>query len=437
MRSSQIPDLKVAARTSAFQFKGKNVDLREVGETLDVSYVLERSVQRAGDEVRITVQLIDARSGCHRWSEKYDRKRTSVFTIEDEISKAIASQMLTLNNAPGQPLVKQATADPRAHELYLKRLARVTEREPALNRAVDFFKQAIEVDPNYTSAWAGLSQAYELLPFYQRAPWQTSLTQVQQAAERALALDSQLAEAHTALANVLRDRMDFAAATKEYQAALERNPGSAETINQYAQMLWHMGRFEEALKQERTAVTLDPLAPNPRYMLGMILGALHHYGEAIAEEKLVTARSPNFTYARFELAYLYLCASNYAEAEKEARVAAAQVGEDPDAIATLVRAVVNPSERTSALQLISEGKIGRYWLRGMTAAFWYSMLGAHEKALEALTQWLATTEPGQLYSDTAYFWYAAFDPIRGDERFKEIVKSAGLPAAPVHPERTP
>ena len=191
---AQISGLKVAARTSAFQFKGQNVDLRRVGETLAVAYVLEGSVQRAGDDVRITTQLIDARSGYHLWSEKYDRKLTSVFAIEDEISKAIAAQMqVTLGSNKEKPLVKPATSDPQAHELYLKGLARITERGAALTSAVEFFKQAIAVDPKYAAAWAALGQAYELLPWYKLAPWQPSLAQAQEAAQQALSLDPQLA----------------------------------------------------------------------------------------------------------------------------------------------------------------------------------------------------------------------------------------------------
>ena len=314
---SQISDLKVAARTSAFQFKGRNVDLRHVGETLGVAHVLEGSVQRAGDEVRITAQLIDARTGYHKWSQKYDRKLTSIFAIEDEISKAIASQMqVALGNDRGQPLVKPATADPRAHEFYLKGLARITERGAALNEAVKFFNEAIAIDPNYAAAWAGLSQASELLPWYKLAPWRTSLVQAEDAARRALSLDPQLAEAHTGLANVLRDRRNYAEATKEYRTALELNPGSAETINQYAQMLLRTGDLEAAIKQERAAIALDPLAPNPHYILGMLLGALHRYDEAIAEEKTVVGLNPKFSYAHFYLSYLFVFTGNYPEAEK-------------------------------------------------------------------------------------------------------------------------
>jgi tetratricopeptide (TPR) repeat protein len=184
-------------------------------------------------------------------------------------------------------------------------------------------------------------------------------------------------------------------------------------------------------------VVIGGLVSNPHYILAMMLAALHRYDEAIAEDKVVTTRSPNYTYARFDLAYLYLYVSNYAEAEKEARAAPAQVGEDPEVIATLIHAVANPAQGTSALKLVTEGKVGRYDLRGVTDAFWYSMLGAHEKFLESLTHWLATTQEGELFSDTQTLWRPAFDPIRGDERFQKIMESAGVPTAPVHPEDTP
>jgi predicted Zn-dependent protease len=239
------------------------------------------------------------------------------------------------------------------------------------------------------------------------------------------------------LANVLRDRFDFADATKEYRMALERKPGSAETLNQYAQMLLRMGKLEEAFKQEGTAVALDPLAPNPRYMLGMILGDLHRYDEAIGEEKAVITRSPNYAYARFHLTYLLLHVGNYAEAEKQARIGAAEVGEDPEIIAALVRAVGNPAERPNALKLITERKVGRYSLTETTDAFWYAMLGENERALESLKQWATTPEEGELFSGTQVLWTPAFDSIRADERFQALLRSIGLAGTVVPAEPKP
>ena len=440
---AQIADLKVAARTSAFQFKGQNVDLRRVGETLDVAYVLEGSVQRTENDVRITAQLIDARSGYHRWSAKYDRKLTNIFAIEDEISKSIAAHMqVTLGNAQHQPLVKAATANPAAHEFYLKGLARLTERGSALTSAVEFFKKATELDPNYAAAWAGLAQAYELLPWYDlnratASVWSMALAQAEEAARRAQTLDPQLAEGHTALANVLRDRGDFAQATQEYRLALELSPGSAETLNQYGQMLFRMGRLEEALQLEGKALALDPLAFNPRHLRGTLLCFLHRYDEAIAEYQTVMARNPAFTYSRFELAYVYLYVSKYAEAEQAARAAAAQVGEDPEAIAALVRAMANPAERPAAFRLLAERKVGRYSLGELSDPFWYAMLGAPQEALTALEHWARSSPQGERFARSRSLWAPAFDSLRGEERFRTMMQSLGLPNSPVPLEAMP
>src|SRR5690348_2146328 len=210
---AQVPKLKVAARTSAFAFKGKEEDLRKVGEVLDVATVLEGSVQKSGDEVRITAQLIDARTGYHLWSEKYDRKLTSIFVVEDEISKAIAEKLrVQLVGGGGQALVRLGTADPDAHALYLRAIADIARRGPALKDAALLLQQATARDPDYANAWAGLSQVQELLPWYELADWPDSLAVAERSAKRALALDPQSGEAHAALANVLRDRLEFAAA---------------------------------------------------------------------------------------------------------------------------------------------------------------------------------------------------------------------------------
>ena len=171
-------------------------------------------------------------------------------------------------------------------------------------------------------------------------------------------------------------------------------------------------------------------------MLGLILGAVHRYDEAIAAEKVVIARNPNYTYSRFQLSYLYLYTKNYAEAEEQARAAAVQVGENPEIIAALVRAVANSSERTNALRLLANGKTGRHSLGDITDAFWCGMLGAHEEALERLKLWHETSEQGELFCDTQALWAPVFDPVRQDKRFQAIMQSLGLPNAPVPLEET-
>jgi TolB-like protein len=165
---AQIPDLKVAARTSAFAFKGKDPDLRHVGEVLAVAHVLEGSVQRSGDDVRITAQLIDTRSGFHLWSEKYDRKLTNIFAVEDEISKAIADK-LQLQLAGARASGTGNTSDAQAHELYLRGLPLLAARGPGLRDAIAAFGKAVELDPKYAQAWGALAEAEQLLPSYTTA----------------------------------------------------------------------------------------------------------------------------------------------------------------------------------------------------------------------------------------------------------------------------
>jgi TolB-like protein/Flp pilus assembly protein TadD len=429
---TQVPGLKVAGRTSAFQFNSKTGDLRKVGETLGVATVLEGSVQRSGDQVRITAQLVDAHNGYQLWSEKYDRKLTSVFAVEDEISKAIADKLqVTLGNDQQESLVRQGTTDPHAHELYFKGLAQFAARGPSLVTAGQFFEQAVTIDPNYAAAWAGLAQTCAELPWYGLADWRSSLAKSESAATRALALDPKLGEAHTALANVLRDRLDYAGAAKEYKQALDLDPGSSEAHNQYAQLLGAIGQLDAAIKQERIAVSLDPLAPVPRYLLGRLLVSEHRYDKAIAEQKQVVAQTPAYIDARLELAYAYMYASKYADAEKAARSAAVQAGDDPGVIAALVRGVADRSQRSKALSMVATVHTGRIELKGLTDAFWYSQLGAHDKAVAGVEHWAETTQSGELFAGIAKLWMPAFDPIRNDPRFEAVLKKMGLPYQPV------
>ncbi len=429
---AQIPGLKVAARTSAFAFKGKAQDLRKVGEILGVASVLEGSVQRSGDDVRITAQLIDTRDGYQRWSQKYDRKLTSIFEVEDQISKAIAGELqVALGGDVQAPLVKQATADPKAHELYLKALTQMSGRGGGLVTATQSFEEAVALDPGYAGGWAGLSQAYELLPWYALAPWLSSLAKAEAAARRALALDPDLAEAHTALANVQRDRLDFVLAEKEYRQALTLGPGSSETRNQFAQLLGALGRFDEAIEQARIAVERDPIAPAPRYILGVSLMSAHRQAEAIAEFDEVIAKTPDFLYGRYHLAFAYLFSGRYAEAEVQTRRAAKAAGEDPDVIAALIQGAADPKAAPAALKLtVDIHRLAGVEVGELAAAFWESLLGAHEQALESLRRWFDGATAGQRFNGIRYLWLPAFDPVRADSRFKAVLEELNVPESP-------
>jgi TolB-like protein len=427
---AQIPNLKVAARTSAFAFKGKEEDLRKVGEMLDVATVLEGSVQRSGDEVRITAQLIDTRTGYHLWSEKYDRKLTSIFAVEDEISKAIADKLrVQLVGGGGQPLVRRGTVDPDAHALYLSAIAGIARRGPALKDAALLLQEATARDPNYASAWAALSQVQELLPWYELADWPDSLAVAEQSAKRALALDPQSGEAHAALANVLRDRLEFAAAESEYRKALALSPGSSEIHNQFAQLLNAVGASEATLQQERLAVSLDPLAPNPRYMLGFELVNERHFPEAAIQLEKILEQTPDYASARFQLALTSLYEGHADTAVETARAAALQAGQDPATVEMLLRAGSDPALRPEALKRIAAGvdRIQLAKLDDLAKAFWYSQLGAREQALASLQHWVADAPIGQRFNGLRWLRLPTFDPLRDDPRFKAVLAKLGLP----------
>ena len=427
---AQIPNLKVAARTSAFAFKGKAEDLRKVGEVLDVATVLEGSVQRSGDEVRITAQLIDTRTGYHLWSEKYDRKLTSIFAVEDEISKAITDRLKLQWNG-NRPLVRNGTRDMQAHALYLQAIAAIAARGAALKRAAALLEQATARDPGYVAAWAQLSQAQELLPWYEQAPWQDSLDQAERAARHALAIDGHSAEAHAALANVLRDRFAFGEAAREYQRSLELNPGLSEVHNQYGQLLDAIGMFDAAAAQERIAIAQDPLAPNPQYMLGLLFDTERRHDEASAAFERVIRIAPRYVYAYDQLVFSRIYAGDYAQARVDVAATVGKAGEDRQLAIELIEALARPDRRARALPLAARmHRIGNVEMGDFARAFWYSLLGARPQAIAALGKWADAAPQGQRFNGLRFLWMPAFDPIRNDPGFKAVLRKMGLPYRP-------
>ncbi len=424
---TQIPNLKVAARTSAFAFKGKDQDLRKVGETLGVANVLEGSVQSAGDSVRITAQLIDARNGFHLWSEKYDRKLTNVFAVEDEISKAIADHLkLTLQSE--QLLVTQKTSNARAHDLYLRGLALLPARGPGMRETKSFFEQAVAIDPEYADAWAGISFIHVLLSAYLLEPFPEAIDQATMAAERALMLDPRSGFSHAAAASVYRNKMDFARAESEYREAIALNPGDAETYDQYAQMLSGVGAIEQAIDIARKSVALNPLSAHPRYTLGYVLEYGHQHAEAQAELRRGLDLSPAISTMRMELALAYIGSGQFAEAEEQARIGARENDEDPELIAAIIRAIAKPELRADAIRrLDAGGPVGYYDLFRISPGLWYSLLGARDKAIQSIDKGLDEAVVGERYYSAQALFAPAFDSIRDDPRFKAILVKWGMP----------
>jgi TolB-like protein/Tfp pilus assembly protein PilF len=420
---AQIPDLKVAARTSAFAFKGKAQDLRTVGETLGVATVLEGSVQAEGDAVRITAQLIDARSGFHLWSQKYDRKRTDIFAVEDEISKAIADKLQAqLAGGSGQTLVARKTLDPRAHELYLRGMVLLAARGPGMRDAADAFQQAVTLDPNYAQAWAGLAQAEALVWNWHYDTEGTAHTRAHAAAERALALDPDNAAAYVALGILYDDNWQWAQADRALRRAVELAPGDAEAIDQYAQFLLMTGQFEPALREIERANRLDPLSGIINSVHAQVLLALHRCDAAAAQAAHALAVAPHLRHASGVALYVDVSCKRYADAQEHARRFADAAGVDPAFYATLVRGLSDPAQREMALRLakLSDFRV-QGW--GWEKAYWLLAFGDNEGALAAIEAHFADGPVG----GTERLWHPGFDPIRNDPRFKAVLAKIGIP----------
>ncbi|HET7202916.1 MAG TPA: tetratricopeptide repeat protein [Steroidobacteraceae bacterium] len=264
---ARVPGLQVAARTSAFAYKGKNVDIRQVGEELGVETVLEGSVRQAGDKVRITAQLIDTETGFHLWSETYDRELKDIFAVQDEIAQSIVDR-LKIQLAPEEQRLAQRdkapTQDVEAYELYLQGQAIWKRRgEDNLRRAVDLYQQAIGRDPAFAAAHAALASAYVVMPGYTREEGDEEqfLTMAEQSARQALAIDPKIGEAHAVLAQINSDRGNLLDAESGFFFAISLEPNEPTPHHWYSILLAKVGRLDAGLEQARRAFELDPSSP--------------------------------------------------------------------------------------------------------------------------------------------------------------------------------
>ena len=421
---AQLPKLKVAARTSAFAFKGKAEDLRKVGEALDVATVLEGSVQKSGDEVRITAQLIDTRSGYHLWSEKYDRKLTSIFAVEDEISKAIADKLqVEFAGAGAQSLIKPTSVDPRAHDFYLRGLTLLAAR--SVSAAVDAFQQATIIDPHYAQGWAALAEAEALLPAYSPVSMQEANERSLSASQRALALDPETALAYVAQGMVYESQMHWADADHALQRALALAPGDAEALDQYAQFLLGVGQLAPALAQLDLALQRDPLDGVSAAIRIQLRHRLHlDDADATATQiKALLSTHPDSLFVHRNALLIYLSIHRYPDAEAQARAVAILEGVDPEARVLLVRGMADPAMRSSALESLETSPDNAGMRRDpIVHALFLMDLGARDQALDALEQFAVSGN-----GTSQLLWFPDFDPIRNDPRYKAVLKKVGLP----------
>jgi adenylate cyclase len=425
---AQIPNLKVAARRSAFQFKGNDLDLHKIGQVLGVAHILEGSLQKAGDQVRINVQLVDVQNGLQAWSEKYDRKLDNVFAVEDEIAKAIAAKLrVQLTGGAGQPLVVDSTNNPQAHELYLRGLTLLAARGPGLLEARDSFQKAVKLDAGYAQGWGALAITEFLLPSYGLDSFDASLPKAESAAQRALSLDPNTPSAYVAvgLANTFRCR--WPEADQAFRGALVLSPSDAEAVNQYAQFLSTVGQLEASLREIERAGQLDPLSPIIGVIHAGVLAALRRDDAAEAQIKSILAAHPEFVAAHTWAATQYIDRKMYPQAEAELRSLGKLRGQNGDAKALLVRGMADPAQRVAALNSLETSPDNTDIRQD---AIWYAFylisLGERGSALDELE--IYAVKPNSAFAP--WLWNRGFDPLRDEPRFKAILAKLALPYTP-------
>jgi len=322
---THVEGLRVVARTSAFSFRGKKIDIREIGRNLNVQALLEGSVRKAGSRLRITAQLVNVADGYHLWSEKYDRDigelscPGDIFAIQDEISLAIVDKLkVRLLGGEKAGLVKRHTKDLDAFNLYLKGRYFWNKRtEESLKWSIEYFNQAIEKDPGYALAYAGLADSNLTLQDYTFVSPKETLPKAKEAAHKALEIDSMLAEAHNSLAQVMFREWDWEGAEREHKLAIELNPNYATAHHWYSLVLTYMGRFDEAVAEMRLALELDPLSLVINRNLGMGLYYARRYDQALEQLQKTLEMEPTFSLTHAGLGEVYVQKAMYEEALKE------------------------------------------------------------------------------------------------------------------------
>ena len=307
---TQIKDLRVIARTSAFSYKGKNVNVSDIGRELNVETVVEGSVRKAGERLRITAQLVDAANGHHLWSQRYDRNMGDIFAIQDEITSAIVDKLKPkLLGEEKARLARTKNVDIEAYQLYLRGRFFWNERtEDGFKTAIDYFQSAIEQDPTYALAYAGLADCYNLLGYYVYLRPRQAFPEAKTAAVEALRLDDRLAEAHTSLGWVsMYFEWRWDRAESEFRRAIELNPNYATAHTWYGVLLWAMGRFDESADRTRRAQELDPRSAIINANMGWPYFFAHRYDQAIEafQNALLIEEGFWFTHMGLALAYMF------------------------------------------------------------------------------------------------------------------------------------
>ncbi|MHC4541251.1 MAG: protein kinase domain-containing protein [Planctomycetota bacterium] len=425
---SQIEDLRVIARTSAFSFKGKNVPIPDIGGQLNVATVLEGSVRKAEDRLRITAQLVDTTGGHHLWSESYDRDVGDVFAIQAEITSAIVDKLRPkLLGEEKARLAKRRTVDPEVYDLYLKGLYFQKKRtEAGANEAIEYLEQAIEKDPNYAPAYAGLALSYGLLPYFSPLPPKKVVPKAREMALKALEIDETLAEAHASL-GFIKTWYDWKweEGERKIKRAIELNPGYSQGHDLYAANLMFRARFDEALKEIEQALELDPLSVILHQDLAVVCRFARQFDRAIEAGKRAMTMDPSRMYAHHELGAAYFGKSMYEKAlvefQKEREVSGRANAWPEVYIGWIYVEMGKADEAQKLLEDLVERSEQEYVSPFILACFHF-VLGRNDEGFEWLNK--AYEEYDHEFCYLKIAWH--FDSVRSDPRYIALLEKMNL-----------
>lgn len=422
-RLAKIAELKVISRTSTQRFKSAPNDLRQIAQQLGVANILEGSVQKANDQVRVNVQLINALTDAHLWADTYDRKLTDIFAVETEIAKTVADVLQAkLTGSEQHVIAARPTENAEAHQLYLKGRFYGSKRTATdAQKSIECYQRAVAIDPNYALAYAGLAEANWFLALYSYPQVNEVVPTARELALKALELDNSLAEPHSILGVICfnYDR-DFACMERETKRAIELNPNYAEGHRRYGLLLQNLGRFEEARIAVRRSLEIDPLSAVTNQQYAQLLFYEGKYDESETLSKKNVELDPNFWYAHWQLFYVYRMKRDYASAVEELAKVQDARGE-PDA-AKLIRNSFAKGDWQGFLRKITDERT-RLKLYPYFVATFFAELGEKDKAFAMLNEAIETKDQhtGQMKVDPY------MNPLRDDPRFQKVLKKAGFP----------
>ena len=425
---TKLDGLHVASRTSAFQAKAKDFDMAEIGTRLKVGAVLEGSVRKAGNRLRVTAQLINVSDGYHLWSERYDRDMDDVFAVQDEIAQAVVEKLkVKLLGEQDAPKVMRPTDNLEAYNLFLKgRHHHERMTGPALEHSLECFAQALAVEPSYAQAHAGIAHAQTLRAILSFVAPRRVMPVAKEAALKALALDESIAEAHSALATVLDFyEWNWTGAEREYRRALELNPGNPRTRSYYAELLSREGRADAAATEARRAVEQDPLSAFGRFFLALTLVSSRRFDAAMAEANTGLELDPHFHSNYLTLGWALTGLGRFDEAVEAQRQATLAAPGDPHSEGHLGVVLGLAGHRSEALTILRDLERRRLqeYVSGFLMAQVSLGLGEQDQAISWLQKSAEERDALLPYLDA---WFI-LDPLRADPRFQALLRRLNFP----------